>query len=76
MTQHTSNHIHKSRGFCKAEKAPEVRGAERTPTERGTAPSVPISVPNPPMPKQVILKPKITEDIVNKFITEKPRYSF
>ena len=54
MTQHTLTHIHKRRGFCKAEKTPEKKPQNKNTPE-------PEPVPEPQ-------KPKITEDIVNQYI--------
>ena len=56
MTQHTLKHIHKRRGFCKADTkaVPEQPVPEKTPE---------------PITQQ---KPKITEDAVNDYIKQNP----
>ena len=57
MTVHTLKYIHKRRGFCKAEKKPEVE-SERT-------------APEPPR-READARQKITQDIVNDYIKENP----
>jgi hypothetical protein len=56
MTVHTLKYIHKRRGFCKAEKKPEVEAAPQ---------------PEPPR-READARQKITQDIVNDYIKENP----
>ena len=56
MTIHTFKYIHKGKGFCKAEKKPEVEAAPQ---------------PEPPR-READARQKITQDIVNDYIKENP----